>query len=86
MENTSFFNIDNFDGIVSYIGRFSFPTSRGSTCVYIRFNSKNRHEGIGYAQILSREIGVEQEVPYPYSYAKYKNGVLIDSREITVSP
>lgn len=80
VENTSFFNIDNFDGIVSYIGRFSFPTSRGSTCVYIRFNSKNRHEGIGYAQILSREIGVEQEVPYPYSYAKYKNGVLIDSK------
>lgn len=84
--NTSFFNIDNFDGIVSYIGRFSFSTPGGSRCVYIRFNSKNRHDGIGYAQILSREIGAEQEVPYPYSYAKYKNGVLIDSKGDYIYP
>lgn len=61
---TSFFYIKDFDGVVEYLGRFSFSTPRGGSCVYIRFESKNRHEGIGYAQILSREIGVEKEVRY----------------------
>lgn len=77
---TSFFYIKDFDGVVEYLGRFAFSTSRGGSCVYIRFESKNRHEGIGYAQILSRETGAEKEVRYPYSYAKYKDGVLVDSR------
>ncbi len=77
---TSFFYIKDFDGVVEYLGRFSFSTPRGGSCVYIRFESKNRHEGIGYAQILSREIGVEKEARYPYSYAKYKSGILVDSK------
>ena len=66
--------------MVEYLGRFSFSTPRGGSCVYIRFESKNRHEGIGYAQILSREIGAEKEARYPYSYAKYKDGLLVDSK------
>ena len=77
---TSFFYIKDFDGVVEYLGRFSFSTPRGGSCVYIRFESKNRHEGIGYAQILSREIGAEKEARYPYSYAKYKDGILVDSK------
>ena len=80
VERTSFFHIKNFDGVVEYLGRFITSTLHGERDIYIHFKSRNRHEGIGYAQILSREIGAEKEVRYPYSYAKYKNGVLVDSK------
>lgn len=80
VENTSFFNIDNFDGQNVYLGRFVLPDMGNGTCLYIRFTSKKGHEGIGYVQILSRETALENEFVYPYSYAKYKKGVLVDTK------
>lgn len=78
--NTSFYNIDQFDGEAVYLGRFMFQGLQKNVCLYIRFTSKDGHEGIGYSQVLSRENLWKNEVVYPYSYAKYKAGVLIDSK------
>ena len=37
-------------------------------------------KGSGMLRFLSREIGAEKEARYPYSYAKYKDGLLVDSK------
>lgn len=79
VDSTSFFNIREFDGQNIYLGRFLLPTSRGGACLYIRFTSKKGHDGTGYAQILSREEPLENELVYLYSFAKYKDGVLVDA-------
>lgn len=53
-------------------------------CIFA-FESKNRRRD-RVSSDLSREIGAEKEARYPYSYAKYKNGVLVDSKGILVIP
>lgn len=76
--STSFYNIDRFDGQNVYLGRFMLPYE--GICLYIRFASKKGHEGIGYVQVLSRETALENEFVYPYSYAKYRKGVLVEAK------
>lgn len=76
--STSFYNIDRFDGQNVYLGRFMFLNE--GKHLYIRFASKKGYEGIGYAQVLSRETALENEFVYPYSYAKYRKGVLVDTK------
>lgn len=79
VDSTLFYNIDLFDGQNVYLGRYMLPDVKNGSCLYIRFTSKKGHEGIGYAQILSRETDLENEFVYPYSYAKYRKGVLVDA-------
>ncbi len=73
--NSGFYSIVNFDGIVSYIGKFVF----GEVTLFLRFDSTKDSEGSGYPQILSRKSIEGENTIYPYSYAKYKNGQLIAS-------
>ncbi|MFR7878911.1 MAG: hypothetical protein ACLU4J_22280 [Butyricimonas paravirosa] len=56
---TSFFNIKDFDGVVEYLGRFSFSTPRGGSCVYIRFESKNGMKGSGMLRFYLGDRGRE---------------------------
>jgi signal transduction histidine kinase len=77
---TSFYNIDDFDGFTTYVGRFDFPASPGTTTrLYLRFDSKMESDRPGYRQILSREPMHPVSIIYPYSYAKYKNGTQLCS-------
>ena len=79
IQNTSFYNIDDFDGVISYVGLFDFNTPAGPDKLYLRFDSKDEGEAIGYSQVLSKEASEDRKVVYPYSYAKYKDGVLLTS-------
>ena len=72
---TNFYFINDFDGYVSYIGRFEF----GEVILYLSFDSAKDSEGSGYPQILSRESIEGIDIIYPYSYAKYRDGQLIFS-------
>lgn len=73
--HTNFYALVDFDGYISYIGAFVF----GEVTLYLRFDSTNNSEGPGYPQILSRKSIEGENVIYPYSYAKYKEGQLIYS-------
>lgn len=75
IEGTNFYLITDFDGFVSYVGKFAF----GDIMLYLRFDSAKDNEGSGYPQILSRQSVEGENVVYPYSYAKYKDGRLIFS-------
>ncbi|MDR0765418.1 MAG: HAMP domain-containing histidine kinase [Odoribacteraceae bacterium] len=76
IDGTSFYNIEDFDGFTTYIGRFDFPPGRR---LYFRFDSKMEHDRPGYQQILSREPARPVSGMYPYSHAKYKDGRLLYS-------
>ncbi|WP_251621374.1 sensor histidine kinase [Odoribacter lunatus] len=75
IQGTAFYAINNFDGIISYIGVFVF----GDVTLYLSFNSTPDTEGRGYPQILSRKLVEKGGMFYLYSYAKYKDGQLIYS-------
>lgn len=73
--NSHFYSISDFDGWVTYIGKFRYK----QVILYIRFDAMKDNEGDGYPQILSRKSVTEMDNIYRYSYAKYKNGELISS-------
>lgn len=73
--NSHFYAIAEFDGWVTYIGKFRYR----KTILYIRFDATKDNEGDGYPQILSRRSMTGGDNIYRYSYAKYKNGDLISS-------
>lgn len=73
--NTHFYSIGDFDGWITYIGKFRY----GKMMLYIRFDATKDNEGDGYPQILSRKSMEGKDNVYRYSYAKYKNGELISS-------
>lgn len=75
IEQSGFYAINDFDGFISYIGVFQF----GDVVLFLRFDSTPDSEGSGYPQILSRKSIEGENIVYPYSYAKYKNGQLIYS-------
>jgi signal transduction histidine kinase len=77
--STSFYNIDDFNGFTTYIGRFDFPSPGDTVRLYFRFDSKMESDRAGYQQILSREPAHPVSIMYPYSYAKYKDGQLLHS-------
>lgn len=75
IENTSFYLLTEFDGYISYIGQFVFPTMT----LYLRFDATKENEGIGYPQLLSRTSEKDRKSVYQYSYAKYRDKELISS-------
>lgn len=79
VRNTSFFNIDEFDGTITYIGHYGYPVGVNELSLYIRFDSRQEAVRNGYQQILSMMPFDEYSIVYPYSYAKYKNGKLMMS-------
>ena len=80
VEESSFYNIDCFDGITTYLGFFSHSHPEGELTLCLRFDSKIENERMGYQQILSMVPHHVNAIVYPYSYAKYKNGELLTSR------
>jgi signal transduction histidine kinase len=79
INNTSFYNINDFDGLTTYIGLFNFTAPGDTTRLYLRFDSKMEGDRAGYQQILSREPANPVSIMYPYSHAKYKNDTLLYS-------
>ncbi len=78
--NTKFYYLNDFDGMVSYLGKLEYKTKQsGAVKIFIRLDSKLGNEGIGYPDLLLDEkIALKQKGNY-YSYGKYKDGKLIAS-------
>ena len=66
-----------FDGEVTYMGRFVFPSASGAAVYYVRFENKREYDDLGYSRLLAYVL--KEGGGYPYSYAKYVGGVLVAS-------
>ncbi|WP_096429284.1 sensor histidine kinase [Labilibaculum antarcticum] len=78
--NSNFYYLNEFDGMVSYLGVISNPTNRlNEVKIYLRLDSKVGDEGLGYPDLLLDEKVDLRPVSNDYSYGKYQNGKLIAS-------
>lgn len=77
VDDTDFYHIERFDGEVTYMGRFVFPSASGAAVYYVRFENKREYDDLGYSRLLAYVL--KEGGGYPYSYAKYVGGVLVAS-------
>lgn len=79
----NFFYLDNGTGRISYLAHVVMQepgreTHLGQGTLFLEFDSKLMSEEIGFPELLlDRELGLNQKL-INYSYAKYKNGQLIN--------
>jgi HAMP domain-containing protein len=77
------FYLDNGTGRISYLAKIvlQYPgreTHLGQGTLFIEFDSKLMSEEIGFPELLlDRELGLNRKL-LNYSYAKYKNGQLVN--------
>ncbi len=79
IDNTHFYYVDNFDGIIFYAGVFPVY-SQDSAYVYhliISAESVLVSEGLGYPDVLIASDNIENKLRDSYSYAKYQDCDLI---------
>jgi len=77
---TNFYSLNEFDGMVSYLGMFDAASVNGDVVkVYLRLDSKIGSEGRGYPELLLDEKVDLRPIGGGYSYGKYRNGKLIAS-------
>ncbi|WP_461636555.1 ATP-binding protein [Labilibaculum euxinus] len=78
--NSNFYYLNEFDGMVSYLGVISNPSfASDEVKIYLRLDSKFGNEGLGYPDLLLDEKVDLRPVSHEYSYGKYQNGKLIAS-------
>lgn len=81
--STNFFSLDNNSGRISYLAKVVLqergkekPLGQGT--MFIELDSKLMSEEIGFPELLlDRELGINRKL-INYSYAKYKNGQLVN--------
>ena len=79
LSNTNFYNIDNLNGRISYLGHFEFQSkvSKFPVSLYIELESKLISEELGYPELLLDGRFSYRSKLIDYSYAKYYKGNLI---------
>ena len=77
---SNFYNLNEYDGMVSYLGKIEIESSRKNNHrIFIRLDSKSRSQGLGYPDLLLDENVRVQATGKDYSYGKYRKGKLIAS-------
>lgn len=78
--NTNFYYLNEFNGMVSYLGVIETKSKRNDLVkIYIRLDSKVGNEGLGYPDLLLDEKVALRPRGNDYSYGKYRKGKLIAS-------
>lgn len=79
LSKTNFYNIDNLNGRISYLGHFEFQSKKSKLPVslYIELESKLISEELGYPELLLDGRFSYRSKLIDYSYAKYYKGNLI---------
>ncbi len=79
LPETNFYNIDNYNGRISYLGHFVFNSKKFKLPVslYIELESKLISEELGYPELLLDSRFSYRSKLIDYSYAKYYNGNLV---------
>jgi signal transduction histidine kinase len=77
---TDFYYLNEFDGMVSYLGILEVSNFRSERIkIFLRLDSKVGSEGLGYPELLLDEKVDLRPIRDEYSYGKYQNGQLISS-------
>ncbi|HET6992121.1 MAG TPA: histidine kinase dimerization/phospho-acceptor domain-containing protein, partial [Bacteroidia bacterium] len=82
-ESKNFFYLNNSTGRISYLTRLILQNPRhvkplGQGTLFVELDSKVMSEEIGFPELLlDRDLGLNQKL-INYSYAKYKNGQLVN--------
>jgi signal transduction histidine kinase len=77
---SNFYNLNEYDGMVSYLGKLEIEAQKGTSHrVFIRLDSKSRSQGLGYPDLLLDDKVKVQATGKDYSFGKYRNGKLIAS-------
>ena len=81
---TNFYFMDRMNGRITYFGKFNYPWASVSdslgVTVFIELVSTLASEGLGYPELLL-DKSMEKPTSYKnFSYAKYNNGMLVDSQ------
>lgn len=68
------FFLNNYNGRISYLGVFEYPSFKGSITVFLMFESKLMNRENNYRDILLQNQNSDNlNLPSSYSYAKYLN-------------
>ena len=74
----NFFFLNNYNGRVSYLGVFTYYSSKGPITLYLELNSRFMKDVIGYPALLfDYKQSDNINMPSIYSYAKYIDNELI---------
>jgi len=79
LPNSNFYYLKNKSGRINYLGYFTFNDDRKKTemSIFIELETRQSIELPGYPSILLDENVRKDNYAQNYSYAKYKNGILI---------
>ncbi|MEA3444092.1 MAG: ATP-binding protein, partial [Bacteroidota bacterium] len=76
---SNFFFLDNSNGRISYLGELNYyhPVDSFRVSLFIDLNSKLQKQILGYPELLIEDKNKSTKPITTYSYAKYKDGVLV---------
>ncbi|MCF8370008.1 MAG: HAMP domain-containing histidine kinase [Bacteroidales bacterium] len=79
LPGTGFYFLDNFNGRISYLGELNYINEADSNRLSLFFdlNSKLQRQVLGYPELLIEEDKNDNGPINDYSYAKYKDGILV---------
>lgn len=79
LEDTKFKFLDDLDGKISYIGalEYTMPDDSNQVTIFIELNSKLKSEKLGFPKLLLASHDKDNLFHESYSYAKYKNKILV---------
>ena len=77
LTNCSYYYLDNMDGTSSYFGFHQYVENDRLMAIILKLTSKNSSEELVYPKLLVDYKTDKDIISDDYSYAKYKNGILI---------
>ncbi|TKG94700.1 sensor histidine kinase [Puteibacter caeruleilacunae] len=79
---TNFYFMDQLNGRISYLGRYSFVSEMNpeGVSLFIQLSSRTMPEGIGFPELLLDDKVHHAAIADKYSYAKYYDGSLVDRK------
>ncbi|NJK84989.1 MAG: hypothetical protein HC906_02435 [Bacteroidales bacterium] len=77
LPKSNFYYIDNINGRINYLGKFTYENETGEISIFIELESQLLTENLGYPELLLDENFREKPYLSEYSYAKYHDNLLI---------
>ena len=80
VNGSDYYFISNKDGSTSYVDSFTFVNKENTIKLFIELKSRLVTEELGYPELLINEKNVPKNIYKEYSYARYKNGKLVNQQ------
>ena len=80
IQGCNFYFVNNQDGSISYFNSLTFINEENTIKLYIELKSRLLTEELGYPELLINEKNIPKNVFKEYSFARYKNGKLVNQQ------